>query len=135
MTETIAYAGWAAYAALWITGAVNLVAAGDVLRDNAYGRVALVKIAAVILSGVAGRATLLASGECVRRRAYLAGLCHINRQSYRAGPTQRPPGLRQTYAARGYPTRGETQAATKPRRHAATAGARRPTRPRRQRRQ
>ena len=69
VTETLAYAGWAAYAALWITGSINLVAAGDALRDNAYGTLALVKIAAVILSGVAARWLLSASAERVRRRA------------------------------------------------------------------
>ena len=69
ITETIAYAGWAAYAALWITGAVNLITAGDALRDNAYGALALVKIAAVILSGVAARSLLSASAERVRLRA------------------------------------------------------------------
>lgn len=69
VTETIAFAGWAAYAALWITGAINLVAAGDALRDNAYGSLALVKIAAVILSGLAARSLLSASAQRMRPRA------------------------------------------------------------------
>ena len=69
VTETIGYAGWAAYAALWVTGAINLVAAGDALRDNAYGTLALIKIAVVILSGVAARSLLSASAEQMRSRA------------------------------------------------------------------
>ena len=59
-------------------------------------------------------------------------LCLISRRSRPARSAPRPLGLRPTEPARWRPTRGESRAATTPTRPAATADARRPTRPRRQ---
>lgn len=77
VTETLAYVGWAAYAALWITGAVNLVGAGDALQDDAYGAVVLAKLAAVVVSGVAARWLLSTTSRQLRPRANASALAAL----------------------------------------------------------
>lgn len=58
VTEQLAAAGWVAYWLLWLTGIVNLVAAGDATQQGRYGALVLAKIGAVTASGLVARAAL-----------------------------------------------------------------------------
>lgn len=60
ISEGIATVAWAAYAVLWATGLLNLMAVGDATLDDRYGAVVLAKLAAVAVSGLSARSVLAA---------------------------------------------------------------------------
>lgn len=58
VTEQLAAAAWVAYGLLWLTGIVNLVAAGETTQQGRYGALVLAKIGAVTASGLAAKLVL-----------------------------------------------------------------------------